>query len=112
MAGNAGVRFPVVGGTTNPVPSYTWQTIACTFDSTAATLVLTNGTATHYTFRDLSGAFCLPLAYWFAYTVTPTAATLILGITATTANITIAGLGNITATSNGTLFLLGPGSLT
>jgi hypothetical protein len=110
---NVGTRTPVSGGTTAPIPSMTLAIINCTFDSSAATLVLTNGTATHYVFRDLSGAFAAPLAYWYVYTATPTAATLFLAISLTAGtNVTLTGSGNITATSNGTLFLLGPGSLT
>jgi hypothetical protein len=109
-----------VGGVAQSVPSYTFVTIACVFDSTGPTLALSNGTATAssanvipYTFRDTSGVLVAPLAYWFSYTVTPTAATLILAIVLTAGTaVTITGSGNITATSNGTLFLIGPGSLT
>ena len=109
---NAGVRFPVSGGTTAPIPSMTLVTIACTYTTDSATLVLTNGTATHYTFRDVAGAFCLPVAYWYVYTATPTVNTLPLAIIVTTATVTITGSGNIPTASGGTLYLLGPGSLT
>jgi hypothetical protein len=110
----SGTGAGVFGSSVNP--STTLAIFTCTFDgaSGVVTPVLTSGV--DFTFRNASGVLVGPIAYWYSYTVQPTAATMLLGIVLAAgppATVTITGVAagtHITATSNGTLFLIGPGS--